>query len=134
MGFIKSVIDQAVYIMSSKEHKLLVGFYVDDLIITGSNIEEIEGYKSSMKTKFEMTDFSFLNSYLGIKVIQGKTEIKICQTNYALRVLDEFNMKECNLSKTPMEFRLKLNREGGVEVEPTPFRKLIRCLRYLPLT
>ena len=135
MGFVKSVSDQAVYASSIKEDRLLVGVYVDDLIITGSSTQGIEEFKFSRKTKFEMTDFGFLNSYLGIEVIQGKTDIKICQTNYALKVLDEFNMKDCNLAKTPMECQLKLNREGeGVEVESTHFRKLIGCLRYLTLT
>ena len=135
MGFIKSVSDQAVYTSSSKEHTLLVGVYVDDLIITGSNIEGIEEFKSSMKTKFEMTDFGLLNSYLGIEVMQKRTKIKMCQTNYALEILGEFNMKDCNPVKTPMECQLKLNQEGeGVEVESTLFRKLIGCLRYLTLT
>ena len=135
MGFIKSVSDQALYTSSSKEDRLLVGVYVDALIITGSNTEEIERFKSSMKTKFEMTDFGFLNSYLGIEVIQEKIDIKICQTNYALKILDEFNMKDCNPAKTPMECRLKLNREGeGVEGEYTLFLKLIGFSRYLTLT
>ena len=56
-----------------------------------------------MKTKLEMTGFGFLNSYLGIEVIQGKTKIQMCQKNYALKILDEFNMKYCNPAKTPME-------------------------------
>ena len=93
MGFIRGVSDQAVYTLRSKEDKLLVGVYVDDLIITRSNTKGIEKFKSSMKTKFEMTDFGFLNSYLEIEVIQEKTEIKICQSIYALKILDEFNIK-----------------------------------------
>ena len=108
MGFIKSVSDQAVYTSSIKEDRLLVGVYVDDLIITRSNTQRIEEFKSSMKTKFEMTDFGLLNSSLDIEVIQRKSDIRICQTNYALKVLDEFNMKECNSAKTPMECRLRL--------------------------
>ena len=72
MGFIKSVSDQVVYTSRSKEDRLLMGVYVDDLIITRLNIEEIEEFKSSMKTKFEMTYFGLLNSYLGIEVIQEK--------------------------------------------------------------
>ena len=134
-SFIRSVSDQAMYTLKSKEDRLLVGVYVDDLIITGSNTEGIEEFKSSMKTKFEMTDCGFLDSYLGIEVIQKKIEIKMCQSIYALKILDEFNMKDCNPAKTPMECWLKLNREGeGVEVESTHFRKLIGCLRYLTLT
>ena len=34
---------------------------MDDLIIIGSNIEKIDVLKSSMKTKFDMTDFGLLN-------------------------------------------------------------------------
>ena len=68
-------------------------------------------------------------------MIQRKFKINLCQTTYALKVLDEFNIRECNSSKSPMECHLKLNREGkGAEVEPTHFIKLIECLRYLTLT
>ena len=112
-----------------------MGVYVDDLIITGSNTEEIESFKLFMKTIFEMTHFGVLNSYLGVQVIQGKYEIKICQTNYAAKFIDMFNMSDNNASKTPVECRLKLNRDGeGIEVESTLFKKIIGCLRYLTLT
>ena len=96
MGFIRSINDQAVYSLNRKEIKLCVGVYVDDLIITGSNSEEIDSFKISMKTKFEMTDFGLLNSYMGIQVIQEKDEIKICKENYALKILNMFNMTDCN--------------------------------------
>ena len=82
MGFIRSISDQAVYTSNRKESKLWVGVYVDDLIITGSNTEEINSFKLSMKTKFDMIDVGLLNSYLGIQVIQEKDEIRICQENY----------------------------------------------------
>ena len=135
MGFIRSINDQAMYTSNRKESKLWVGVYVDDLIITRFNTEEIESFKLLMKTKFEMNDFGLLNSYLGIQVIQEKDEIKIFQTNYALKGLNIFNMSDCNASKTPMECRLKLNRDGeGTEVESTLFRKIIGFLRYLTLT
>ena len=78
MGFIRSISDQVVYTSNRKESKLWVGVYVDDLITTGSNTEDIESFKLLMKTKFQMTDFSLLNSYLGIQVTQEKDEIKIC--------------------------------------------------------
>ena len=122
MGFIRSINDQAVYTSNRKESKLWVGVYVDDLIITGSNSEENDSFKISMKTKFEMTDFGLLNSYLGIQVVQEEDEIKMCQTRYALTILDIFNMSDYNALKTPMECRLKLNGNGeGLEVESTLF-------------
>ena len=40
---------------------------MDDLLIAGSNTMEIEVFQSSLKTKFDMTDFGLLNSYLVLK-------------------------------------------------------------------
>jgi hypothetical protein len=40
---------------------LLIGVYVDDLIITGSS-------KGEMKTKFQMSDLGLLSFYLEIEV------------------------------------------------------------------
>ena len=108
---------------------------MDDLIITGSSAEKIENFKLPMKTPFDMTDLCLINSYLGVEVIQGNFEIRLCQKLYALKVLDEFNMIECNSSKSPMECSIKLSRGGeGSKVDPTHFRKLMGCLRYLTLT
>ena len=109
IGFKRSASDKVVYISSIKEHRLSVGVYADDLIITGSSVEEIKNFKFSIKTKFDMTDFDLLNSYLGIEMTQENSEIKLCQKLYALKVLDEFSMRECNSSESPMECHLKLS-------------------------
>ena len=44
MGFIRSINNQAVYTSNRKESKLWVGVYVDDLIITRSNSDEIDSF------------------------------------------------------------------------------------------
>ena len=49
-----------------------------------------------MKTKFEMTYFGRLSSYLGIQIMQEEEEIKMCQTRYALKILESFKMSDCN--------------------------------------
>ena len=47
---------------------MLVGVYVDDLIITGNDAREIEWFKIEMKDRFEMSDLGLLTFYLGIEV------------------------------------------------------------------
>ena len=111
MGFIRSINDQVVYTSNRNERKLWVGVYVDDLIITCSNSKEIESFKISMKTKFEMADFSFLNSYLGIQIMQEKDEIKICQTHYAMKLLDNFKM-QCAKNANGMQIEIKPKWRG----------------------
>lgn len=46
------------------------GIYVDDLIITGSNVEDIAKFKEHMKKLFDMSDLGLLSYYLGIEVKQ----------------------------------------------------------------
>lgn len=46
------------------------GIYVDDLIITWSNVEDIAKFKKHMKKLFDMSDLGLLSYYLGIEVKQ----------------------------------------------------------------
>jgi hypothetical protein len=46
LGFKRCPLEHAVYTKNSKDLNLLVGVYVDDLIIIGNNAQEIEGFKA----------------------------------------------------------------------------------------
>lgn len=49
---------------------VLVRLYVDDLLITGSDIGEIEAFKRRMKSEFEMTDLGELTYFLGLEFVK----------------------------------------------------------------
>jgi hypothetical protein len=40
---------------------------MDDLLITGSNIDSIEKFKGRLKDEFEMSDLGKLNYFLGLE-------------------------------------------------------------------
>ena len=63
--------EHAVYKKRSGECCLLVGVYVDDLIITCSSMVEIGKFKNQMKDLFNMSDLGLLSYYLGIEVVQS---------------------------------------------------------------
>ena len=64
--------EQAVYTRGEEEAIIIVGVYVDDLIVTGRSIEEIKIFKKQMMTEFEMSDLGLLSYYLGIEVKQRR--------------------------------------------------------------
>jgi hypothetical protein len=68
LGFIKCNADHAIYCRGSKGERLIVGVYVDDLVITGSNNKSIQKFKQEMSTVFRMSDLGLLTYYLGIEV------------------------------------------------------------------
>ncbi|GJW10805.1 zinc finger, CCHC-type containing protein [Tanacetum coccineum] len=59
--------EQAIYTKTSKDSTLLIGVYVDDLIITGTPKKEIDKFKAQMEEKFEMSDLGLLVLLLGIE-------------------------------------------------------------------
>jgi hypothetical protein len=46
----------------------VVGIYVDDLIITGLDRNNIRSFKEEMEAMFKMSDLNLLHYYLGIEV------------------------------------------------------------------
>nr|GEU72686.1 ribonuclease H-like domain, reverse transcriptase, RNA-dependent DNA polymerase [Tanacetum cinerariifolium] len=81
LDFKRCNLEQTVYTRRSKTSTLIVGVYVDDLIITGTPRKEIDVFKSQIKEKFEMSDLGLLAYYLGIEVTQTGGEITIKQTD-----------------------------------------------------
>ena len=76
----------------------------------GSSLAAIEEFKGEMSSKFEMSDLGKLTYYLGIEVTQYDGGIELRQSRYALKVLEESGMSECNPTQAPMEFNIKLSK------------------------
>jgi hypothetical protein len=74
MGFKQSPHEVAVYRRGKDGNALLVGVYVDDLVIIGTKEAEVEAFKEEMKATFQMGLLSF---YLGIEVHQDSSSISL---------------------------------------------------------
>jgi hypothetical protein len=81
LGFVRSKLEHAVYRRTGKNSFLIVGVYVDDLVISGPNANDIKQFKSEMKKRFNMSDLGLLSYYLGIKVKQGDGGITLSQSH-----------------------------------------------------
>ncbi|GJR78475.1 zinc finger, CCHC-type containing protein [Tanacetum coccineum] len=103
LDFKKCALEQAIYTKTSKDSTLLIGVYVDDLIITGTPKKEIDKFKAQMEEKFEMSDLGLLAYYLGREVTQTNSDISIKQSAYASKILKEAGMIDCNETLIPMD-------------------------------
>jgi hypothetical protein len=65
---VRSVEEQDVYRRGVGMTLLIVGVYVDDLIIYGPNSNVIATFKQQMKQSFNMSDLGLLSYYLGLQV------------------------------------------------------------------
>lgn len=132
LGFNRSVEEHVVYRRGTGDSLLLVGVYVDDLIICGPNISSIAEFKQQMMRIFNMSDLGLLSYYLGMEVKQQPCAITICQSAYAKKIVESCGMKGCNPVDTPMEQHIKL-LPGKPEavVNATKYRSIVGSLRYL---
>lgn len=124
-----------MYTKFDKGDVLIVGVYVDDLLITGSNKNEVEEFKSQMNTQFEMSNLGLLSFYPGIEVNQTEEFTTLKQSAYARKLLEKSGISSCNPCKFPMEHKLQLDKdEGGTLVDATEYRGIVGSLRYLTHT
>ena len=114
---------------------LVVCLYVDDIIYMGSSHSIVVEFKSSMMSRFEMTDLGLLHYLLGLEVKQEEDGVFVTQKKYASNLLKRFGVVNCKVASTPMNVNEKLQLEDGTErAYARSFRSLVGGLIYLAHT
>ncbi|KAJ0909446.1 putative RNA-directed DNA polymerase [Helianthus annuus] len=137
-GFIQSKCDHSLFIMNKKDVTVFLLVYVDDIVLTGNSIAEIEHIKQVLNDTFKIKDLGVLKYFLGIEVLYDKDEICFSQRKYCLELLSEFGYLGCKPISTPIEqsylVTSKVDKNQELLKNVTGFQKLIGKLIYLSLT
>ncbi|KAK9051665.1 hypothetical protein SSX86_028293 [Deinandra increscens subsp. villosa] len=80
-----------------------IGFYVDDIVITGNDVKMIENVKTALKTKFKIKDLGHLKYFLGIEVVNSEKGLCLSQRKYCLELLAEYGLTGCKPVNCPIE-------------------------------
>jgi len=96
IGFKRISSKPCLYVKLSKNKKIkyLIGVYVDDIIITGTNFE-IKRTIHAIKNKFKIKEIGEVDFIIGIKFIKHKDSYFINQKWYTKEILQKFNMENC---------------------------------------
>ena len=126
MGFKRSLNEATLYIKKDESYFVIISLYVDDLLVTESNMEMLREFKKEMAEVFEMTDLGEMTLFLGMEIQQNEFGIFICQERYANKVLKKFAMENCKEIETPLAQNEKLCRDDGShDVDAGIYRSLI---------
>ena len=90
LGFNRSLSEPTLYTKHSATDSLIVSLYVDDLLVSGSKLKEIDQFKLEMMRVFEMTDLGEMPYFLGMEIQQFQHGIFIHQLKYAKEILKKF--------------------------------------------
>ncbi|GJU86702.1 putative RNA-directed DNA polymerase [Tanacetum coccineum] len=124
----------------NNDNRVSLLVYVDDIVVIGNDINEINAVKEFLKTKFLIKDLGKLKYFLGIEVLESKTRLCLTQRKYCLELLSEFGMLGCKPCNTPIEVKEGVTKKGGKPVvdipltEITNYQKLVGKLIYLTHT
>jgi hypothetical protein len=134
MSFETSKADSSLFVRKTRLGPISILLYVNDLIITCADLDEINRVKRELVALFDMKDLGDLHYFLGIEVIRTPEGILISQRHYALDMLFKFGMADCRPISTPLVRTVKHRLDSGRICDPTRFRRIVRSLIYLTIT
>ncbi|KAH9696050.1 retrovirus-related pol polyprotein from transposon RE1 [Citrus sinensis] len=134
-NFENSKCDTSLFFRRTKSDIIIMLIYVDDMIITGSNCQDVEEVVVKLSKTFALKDIGDLNFFLGIQVARTHDTIQLSQTKYIQDLLTKIEMTGCKEIETPFSTSKKLKRNEGARFhDPTLYRSVIGSLQYAVLT
>ncbi|KAH9752513.1 retrovirus-related pol polyprotein from transposon RE1 [Citrus sinensis] len=140
-GFRNSKSDSSLFLRKTKVSLIMVLIYVDDILVTGPNSEELDSFIQQFNIVFALKDLGRLSYFLGIEVLYGQDCIYLSQKKYIRDLLAKVDMLECKGVTTPMcsgkdsKLQKVVKGELGYYVEDaTHYRSIVGGLQYLILT
>ncbi|RVW69268.1 Copia protein [Vitis vinifera] len=136
LGYKQGQADHTLFVKKSHAGKMAILIvYVDDIILSGNDMEELQNLTKYLSEEFEVKDLGNLKYFLGMVVARSRKGIVVSQRKYILDLLKETGMLGCKPSDTPMDSQKKL----GIEKESTPvdrgrYQRLVGRLIYLSHT
>jgi len=89
-GYMQSNRDHTLFFKHSDEGKsTIVLVYVDDIIATGSDLEELRQLIYKLSSQFDMKYLGILNFFLGLEIYYLESSIFLSQQNYTMDLLKE---------------------------------------------
>ncbi|MCH80680.1 retrovirus-related Pol polyprotein from transposon TNT 1-94 [Trifolium medium] len=134
-GYIQSYSDYSLFTKKYKNEFTTILVYVDDIIVTGNSMSEIDRIKNILDKSFKIKDLGLLKYFLGLEVAHSSQGITISQRKYCLDLLEDTCLLAGRPVNTPLDPSVKLHRDNGEPyADITQYRRLIGRLLYLNTT
>lgn len=124
--------DPYVYKLVRGGQILIIGIYVDDCIVMGTNEAIIEEIMSRLKERFKIVEVQGKLKFLNIEIDQTPKGIYLSQGGYVNKILKKYGLEDCNITRTPVAHQQNLDEyEDSSQVDKTIYQEHIGSLMYL---
>ena len=135
MGFNQSTGDPCIYISKSGGETLIIGVYVDDIIIAGRDLKQVEKVKATLAKSFDVKDLGELKYFLGVnvRIDRSNQSVWIGQPSYTENIMKKFGMENARPISTPVDTGTKLTKatESSEPVDQSIYQSAVGSLLYL---
>jgi hypothetical protein len=103
-GFKKNIMDNCVYVKFKNGKYIFLILYVDDILLTSSDVGLLLETKKFLSSKFDMKDLGKASFILGIEIHRDRSKgvLGLSQNAYIEKVLKKFSMYKCSASPAPI--------------------------------
>ena len=109
-GFCKAEKDPHCYFKKNTDSYVLLLLYVDDIMIVGSSMREINNLNTRLSTTFEMKDLGPAKQIFGMRISWDRSSchVNVSQELYIEKVLSRFRVNDSKPRTTPLANHFKL--------------------------
>jgi hypothetical protein len=132
LGYKTAAADRCCYIKVTKEGFILIGLYVDDLIVVPQDRKTWDKDVIELTKRFKLQDLGAARRVLGMLVTRHNDGSFFLNQSEALReVLEAYGMGECATASTPMVIRPKGPFELLCATEIKQYQAMVGSLMYI---
>jgi hypothetical protein len=129
------MVDTSLFIYHHNADQIFLLIYVDDIIITRSNISVINSLIHQLQQQFPLKDLGNLTFFLGIQATRTSTELHLSQTKYIIGLLHRVKMLGAKPASSPCPAGTKLSALDGSSLsDPSEYQSVVGALMYCTLT
>ncbi|KAL5823214.1 hypothetical protein ACOSQ4_021114 [Xanthoceras sorbifolium] len=138
-GFTRCQADHCCYIKRFDNSFIILLLYVDDMLVAGSDMQEIMNLKRELSKQFAMKDLGAAKQILGMRIKRDTKSgtLLLSQAEYIKKVLSRFNMQDAKPVSTPLGVHFRLSKEQSPKTEEerthmakVPYASAIGSLMY----
>jgi len=109
LGYQQYKNDYSLFINKSSTDITIIAVYVDDIMITGSNHNEIEHVKQHLHKTFGIKDFGKLHYFLRLEASYVPEGIILSQKTFRTELLKDCHFTNIKPTSTPLPLNYKLD-------------------------
>jgi hypothetical protein len=133
LGFVSSSHDSVIVIKCTDVGRIILSLYVDDMIITSDDIDDILVLKIELARQFEMKDLSYLRYFIGTAVAYSPRGY-LSQSKYVADIIEWARLTDNKTIYTLIEVNTMYSSSNDLSlIDPTLYRTIVRSLVYLTI-